>query len=974
MEELLKGDDGFYERIFEDLGLPHRPVRSETDINPGLFGPSGNREEVEKEARVLQLIHAYRVRGHLVADLDPLDSKRTPHRDLDPATYGLTVWDLDREFITNGLSGQDKATLREILEVLRDTYCGNIGVEYMYIADPERKDWLQERMESTRNYPALDAASKRRVLEKLVEAESFERFLHAKYIGHKRFSLEGGEALIPLLDRILNDAAAQGVSEVVIGMSHRGRLNVLATTVGKPLAQIFSEFEGQMDPDSTQGSGDVKYHLGATGTHVGDTGETMTVTVAPNPSHLEFVNPVVEGMVRAKQDALGDHERSHVIPILLHGDAAFAGQGIVAETLNLAGLHGYRTGGTIHVVVNNQIGFTTRPEDARSSTYCTDVAKMVHAPAFHVNGDDPEAVVYVAGLAFEYRQRFKKDVVIDVVCYRRWGHNEGDEPSYTQPLMYAKIKSHTSVAQLYGEQMVRKGLISREDLDKLWAEKKAEMQREGDAGPLAKIAKRAPVEPAPVDGSAMWARLRTVLKVLSSLPEGFEIHPKLVPFVKKRAELLEGKGDVDWATAESLAFGTLLLEGVPVRLSGQDSGRGTFSQRHAVLLRHPQRPGVRAAQQRGPGRGALRGLRQPALRSGGDGLRVRLLRGRAPRPRDVGSPVRRLHERGPGHHRPVPRGQRDQVGPAGGPRPAAAPRPRRPGARALERAHRALLDPLRRGQHARRLSVDARLVFPSPALAGAGSRREAAVVFTPKSLLRHPRCVSSLQELAEGPFQPVLDDTIEPSGVRRVVFCTGKLYYDLLKAREDAGARHVAIVRVEQLYPFPAAELARAIARYPPSAELAWAQEEPRNMGPWRFVREQFLDGVVPEPGRPRAPLHRPRGQRRARLGLAQAARARAGGDHARGASGIAGRLPRIPSNVICACEGIALASDSRGGRRSAFGQSRRGARRGRGPHLRHRRPDRPGSRVATDGSRRGPRARRTRARASAAGCTWAST
>ena len=352
-------------------------------------------------------------------------------------------------------------------------------------------------MESTRNYPALDAASKRRVLEKLVEAESFERFLHAKYIGHKRFSLEGGEALIPLLDRILNDAAAQGVSEAVIGMSHRGRLNVLATTVGKPLAQIFSEFEGQMDPDSTQGSGDVKYHLGATGTHLGDTGETVTVTVAPNPSHLEFVNPVVEGMVRAKQDALGDQERSRVIPILLHGDAAFAGQGIVAETLNLADLHGYRTGGTIHVVVNNQIGFTTRPEDARSSTYCTDVAKMVHAPVFHVNGDDPEAVVYVAGLAFEYRQRFKKDVVIDVVCYRRWGHNEGDEPSYTQPLMYAKIKSHTSVAQLYGEQMVRKGLISREELDKLWAEKKAEMQREGDAGPLAKIAKRAPVEPAP---------------------------------------------------------------------------------------------------------------------------------------------------------------------------------------------------------------------------------------------------------------------------------------------------------------------------------------------------------------------------------------------------------------------------------------------------------------------------------------------
>src|SRR5262249_11723218 len=385
LEDLLKGEDAFYERIFEDLKVPHRPVRWEIDVTPGLFGPAGSEENVEKQARVLQLINAYRVRGHLVTDLDPLDSKRAPHKDLDPATYGLTLWDLDREFITNGLSGKDQATLREILEVLRDTYCGTIGVEYMYIADPERKEWLQNRMESTRHYPALDQASKRRVLEKLVEAESFERFLHAKYIGHKRFSLEGGEALIPLLDRILNDAAAQGVKEVVMGMSHRGRLNVLANTVGKPLAQIFSEFEGNVDPESTQGSGDVKYHLGASGTHQADTAEPVAVAVAPTPSHLEFVNPVVEGIVRAKQDGLTDRDRSRVIPVLLHGDAAFAGQGIVAETLNLAGLHGYRTGGTIHVVVNNQIGFTTLPEDARSSTYCTDVAKMVHAPPLHVN-------------------------------------------------------------------------------------------------------------------------------------------------------------------------------------------------------------------------------------------------------------------------------------------------------------------------------------------------------------------------------------------------------------------------------------------------------------------------------------------------------------------------------------------------------------------------------------------------------------
>ena len=729
MEELLKGEDGFYERLFQDLGLPHRPVRWEVDSQPALLGGAGSREEVEKQAKVLQLIHAYRVRGHLVADLDPLDRQRAPHRDLDPATYGLTLWDLDREFLTGGYTGrhsEDRATLREILDTLRETYCGTIGVEYMYIADPERKAWLQKRMESARNYPALDVGSKRRVLEKLVAAESFERFLHARYIGHKRFSLEGGEALVPLLDRILNDAAQRGMREVVLGMSHRGRLNVLANTVGKPLSQIFAEFEGS-DPSSYQGSGDVKYHLGATGTHHSDTGETIEVALAPNPSHLEFVNPVVEGMVRARQDAIGDREHSRILPLLLHGDAAFAGQGVVAETMHLSGLHGYRTGGTIHVIVNNQIGFTTLPEDARSSTYATDVAKMVHAPAFHVNGDDPEAVAYVAGLALEYRQKFRQDVVIDLVCYRRWGHNETDEPSYTQPLMYSRIKEHPSVATLYGDKLVREGVVTGEERDRLWAEGKAAMQSEEEppAEPFAAIARREPVEPAPVDAAAMRGRLRTVLEALGSVPDGFEIHPKLVPFVRKRAELLEGRGDVDWATAESLAWGTLLLEGVPVRLSGQDSGRGTFSQRHAVLSDARTGEEHVPLHVRGPGRGALRRLRLAPLRGRGHGLRVRLLGGRAPHPGHVGGAVRRLRERGPGHHRPVPLRVRAEVGTAQRPGPAPAPRSRGPGAGALLGAHRALPDPLRRGQHACRLPLDARVLLPPPALAGARPDREA---------------------------------------------------------------------------------------------------------------------------------------------------------------------------------------------------------------------------------------------------------
>jgi 2-oxoglutarate decarboxylase len=846
IEELLRGEDAFYERLFADLRVPHRPVRWQMDENPPLFGASGGREEVLKQTKVLQLIHAYRVRGHLVADLDPLDAPRAPHRDLDPASYGLTIWDLDREFMTGGFSGEDRATLREILEMLRETYCGTVAVEYMYIADPERKEWLRARMETTRNRPAPDRAGKRRLVEKLVEAESFERFLHAKYVGHKRFSLEGGEALIPLLDTLLNDAASLGVEEVVIGMSHRGRLNVLANTVGKPLAQIFSAFEGNLDPDSTQGSGDVKYHLGATGTHLAPSGKTIGVSVAPNPSHLEFVNPVVEGMVRAKQDALGDLDHQRVVPVLLHGDAAFAGQGVVAETLNLSGLHGYRTGGTIHVVVNNQIGFTTLPEDARSTTYCTDVAKMVHAPAFHVNGDDPEAAVYVAALAMEYRQKFKRDVVIDLVCYRRWGHNEGDEPSYTQPLMYSKIRSHTSVASLYGESLVKGGVLERADLDALWATKKAAMQQEGDAGPFVAPLKRAAIEPAPVEASAMWGRLRTVLKTLSTLPDGFELHPKLAPFVHRRAEVLEGKAAVDWATAEALAFGTLLLEGVPVRLSGQDSGRGTFSQRHAVF--HDMRT-------------AKEFLPLATVASGGATLQVldSLLSEAAVLGFEFGYSV--------ADHRTLVMWEAQFGDFANGAQviidqfvSGTEQKWGQPVSLVL------LLPHGHEGQGPEHSSArperflnlcaedNMRVCYPTtPASYFHLLRRQARraeekplVVFTPKSLLRQPRCVSGLEELANGAFEPLKDDSgVDPAGVTRVVFVSGKLFYDLVQARELSRAQQVALVRIEQLYPFPASQVANVLARYPAAAELVFAQEEPRNMGAWRFVREQFLDGCV---------------------------------------------------------------------------------------------------------------------------------
>ncbi len=849
IEALLRGDDRFYERLFEDLAVPYPPVRTEMDaLAPAFMGGGGgsNREEVEKQARVLQLIHAFRVRGHLLAQFDPLGVKRPPVKDLDPGGYGLTLWDLDREFFTNGALGKEKATLREIIDVMRETYCNTVTSEYMFIAAPGQKEWLQKHQETSRNKTELTPVEKKRVMEKLAEAEAFERHLHTKYVGHKRFSLEGLEATIPLLDELLSLAAKAGIGDAVLGMAHRGRLNILANILEKPLAQIFAEFEGSTDPDQTQGSGDVKYHLGAQGTHTAPDGSSLFMELAPNPSHLEFVNPVVEGMVRAKQDKRGDRAHVSALPILLHGDAAFAGQGVVAETLNLAGLSGYRTGGTIHIVTNNQIGFTTLPEDARSSTYCTDVAKMVAAPVFHVNADDPTGVIHVARMAFDFQRTFKHDVVIDLVGYRRWGHNEGDEPSYTQPTMYALIKNHPSVATIYGEKLVASGAMSREDLENIWATKRAMMQQtEGGTLPEAK----APLaEPPAVDASAMSGRIRATLQGLTQIPTGFEPHPKLVPFLKKRADLLEGrgKGEVDWATAEALAFGTLLLEGVSVRLSGQDVGRGTFSQRHAILYDH---------------RDAKEFIPLQQMASGGARFDVydSLLSECAVMGFEFGYSA--VHERALvlweaqfGDFMNAAQVIIDQF------LAATEQKWNQPVGLTL------LLPHGHEGQGPEHSSArierflnlcaedNLRVAYPSTPASffhllraqGRSAARKPLVVFTPKSLLRAPHCVSTLGELSDGRFMPVIgDQSVDPAMVRRVVITSGKLSFDLMKGRETKGVRDVAIVRLERYYPFPATELAEALRTFPITAELAWAQEEPQNMGAWRFIRERFLDGEV---------------------------------------------------------------------------------------------------------------------------------
>lgn len=859
---LLQGEDNFYDEMFADLRLPHRPVRWEEDRSTGLARSSGlmGGTEVGKEGAVLQLINAYRMRGHLIADLDPLGSEQPYHPELDPAHYGLSIWDLDRYFATGNLGtslGQGAAhltaTLREILEKMRQTYCGKIGCEYMYIQEPEVKTWLQQRMEPQANNWSISENDKVRILERLHEAEGFELFLHARFVGHKRFSLEGGESTVAILDEICERAAQNSVHEIVIGMAHRGRLNVLTNIIGKKPELIFSEFDGNPYEGSTQGSGDVKYHLGATNVRRTSSGREIVVSVAPNPSHLEAVNPVVEGIVRPKQDRLGDATRERVIPLLIHGDAAFAGQGVVAETLNMSQLDGYTTGGTIHLVINNQIGFTTKPDDARSSIYATDIARAVDAPIFHVNGDDPEACVRVAQMVYDFRQAFKRDVVIDMICYRRHGHNEGDDPSYTQPLMYRRIRNLPSVATQYGERLVREKILSADDVDRI---KKTIQGRLSDAQARAQqqaqqyeyqeltVVEEAAVRREIPQTAADRSTLEQVLNAYNNFPEGFTVHSKLKGVIDKRLQILEG-GSIDWASAEALAFGSLALEGTPVRLSGQDSGRGTFSQRHLVFYDAENGNSYIPLQHMDPEQARLEVydscLSEYAVMgfefgySLGDPLCLVLWEAQFG---DFVNGAQIMIDQFISSSMDkwaqpnslvllLPHGQEGQ-----GPEHSSA---------RLERFlqlcaedNMQVVNPTTPAQY---FHVLRRQMYGGQDRRG---MRRPLVVMTPKSLLRNQRAVSTLTELTTGGFREILGDTalLSADGVRRVILTSGKIYYELAEAREKAGINDIAIIRLEQYYPFPKAELQDVLNRYPVSAEVMWVQEEPENMGAWRFVRE----------------------------------------------------------------------------------------------------------------------------------------
>jgi 2-oxoglutarate dehydrogenase E1 component len=859
---LLTGQHGLYEEVFQSLGIRTPPLKMEADTTPSLGARAERLDDLEKQARVFDLIRSYRVRGHLLADTNPLGFEPRQHTELDPASYGLTVWDLDRVFLTGGLAGKDRLPLRDILDSLWDTYTGHIGVEFMHLSDPTEKRWLVERIEPQQFREPIAVAQKKRIFEKLNAAEALEQFIHTKYIGHKRFSLEGAETVIPILDAVLSDAADQEATEVVIGMAHRGRLNVLTNIIGKPYRKVFSEFEGVMDPEAVHGSGDVKYHLGQRGTHTAPSGATLKVMLAANPSHLEAVNPVVEGMVRAKQQRLVESDpkmpekelRDKVIPVLLHGDAAFAGQGVVAETLNLSQLEGYRTGGTLHVVVNNQIGFTTLPLHARSSAYATDIARMIQAPIFHVNGDDPEAAVRVARLALDYRQVFNKDVVIDLVCYRKYGHNEGDEPSYTQPLMYEDIEGHRSVRKLYLEHLLRRGELKPDEAEALLDDYRAKLERafeetkelaeqQRGAGPRIRPIAKAPLEA--VDTAAPREALERVMRALVDLPERFHVHKKLGRLIARREEQFNG-GQIDWAFAEALAFGTLLLEKTPVRLSGQDSGRGTFSQRHAILYdqedahRYVPLNHVAGGEAGGQARfqvydsllseyaalGFEYGysveepdalvLWEAQFGDFANGAQIMIDQFIAAAEAKWGQSCRLVLL--------LPHGYEGQ-----GPEHSSA------------RLERFL-----------QLCAEDNLVvanYSTPANYFHALRRQVRrsvrkplVVMTPKSLLRHPQAVATVEELAEGRYQPFIPAETDPAGARRLVLCTGKVYYDVLKAREaldDPAA--VGVARVEQLYPFPEEAMRAELARFG-AAEVVWLQEEPANMGAWTFVRPRLDD------------------------------------------------------------------------------------------------------------------------------------
>lgn len=859
VSHLLTGQSDFWTTIFADLEIPYEPIPYGEDQFSGIIG--GGSKTLAEDRRTIgvwRLINMYRMRGHVLANIDPLEKEPGYNPELDLEYYGLSLWDLDREFYCGMLFPEQKrATLRAIIKKLRDTYCESIGAEYMHLLDLEERRWLREKMESTGNEPTLTIDDKKEILHKLNQAMAFEEFLHKKYIGHKRFSLEGNDTLIPMVHFLLEEAAEADIEKVFMGMAHRGRLNMLVNIMNKPYHRVFAEFEGNVDPSTIQGSGDVKYHLGARGRHKTESGNEVTIELMPNPSHLEAVNPVVEGAARAIIDhhEKDDAER-RILPVLMHGDAAFAGQGVVAETLNLSLLEGYRTGGTIHVIINNQIGFTTLPKDGRSTEYASDLAKTVLAPIFHVNGDRPEAAVHAIQMALEYRQKFGKDVIIDLIGYRKHGHNEGDEPAFTQPGMYKEINDHRTVRDLYTEYLVKNGELSEEETKQIFDEfddllqgafedAKEAPSLKGQQAYFDRIESSQEEWSELPDTSCSVDELTDIAVKINTVPKDFDANPKLLRQLAKRAEIVQkNEKKIDWGFAEALAFGTLLKEGRTVRITGQDVERGTFAHRHAVLHGtetnqtftplnnlsedqatfhvHNSLLSEYAALGFEFGYSATKKdalvIWEAQFGDFANGAQIvidQFISSSEAKWGQTSSVVMNL-----------PHGYEGQ-----GPEHSSA------------RMERFLQLCAEDNMYVMNLTTPGQY-FHMLRLQTLQDKFKPTILMSPKSLLRHPMATSNAEELAQGGFQPFIQDeeNTDTSKLKRLVICSGKVYYDLLKYQQENSIQNVAIARLEQIYPFPDKDVTDYLASMPNVKEVVWCQEEPKNMGAWTFVAPRIID------------------------------------------------------------------------------------------------------------------------------------
>ncbi len=847
-----------------DHQVIRKTVASETRRRPATSGGVDYSQLVaaveSKQVSVLQLINAYRFRGHQKADLDPLHLRELPPiLELDPSFHQLNEVDMDTVFNTGSLVGPEQAPLRDIVKLLEQTYCGHIGAEYMHITGTLQKRWIQERIESIRAQSNLDNQARLQILQRVVAAEGLERYLHSRYVGQKRFSLEGGESLIPMLDEIIQRSGTQGISEVVMGMAHRGRLNVLVNILGKSPETLFQEFEGKFDPTTNQGSGDVKYHQGFS-CDVGANGNTVHVTLAFNPSHLEIVYPVVEGSVRARQTRRRDRQSNQVLPVVIHGDAAFAGQGVVMETLNMSQARGFRTGGTIHIIINNQIGFTTsHPMDARSTHYCTEVARMVQAPILHVNGDNPEAVILATRIALDFRMEFNRDVVIDMICYRRHGHSEADEPTVTQPVMYKKIKAHPTIVTLYGNRLMEEGLISGEEITQMQEQYRNALDQ---GKPVVRNLQSNVTNPLvidwrpyldtdwtyPVNTALDPAVIAELSEAMCHLPEEFSIHNRVGKIYQERLRMGKGEMPMDWGFAEMLAYTSLLREGFSVRLSGQDSGRGTFFHRHAVL--HDQATGdsyvpLKNISENQPPFVVIDSLLSEeavlAFEYGYSSADPRTLVIWEAQFGDFANNAQVVIDqfissgeakwgRLSGLVMMLPHGYDGQ-----GPEHSSARMERYLHICAEENIQ--VCVPTLPAQMFHMMRRQMLRPFRKP-----------LVIMSPKSLLRHKDSVSTIEDLAQGGFQSVIGeiDPIDADNVKRVVVCSGKIFFDLLQERRKRKLDDVALVRIEQLYPFPDKELVQELKAYARAKKIVWCQEEPRNQGAWRYIQKPLADCLLP--------------------------------------------------------------------------------------------------------------------------------